>query len=70
MGKRDALHQEQGKRTQPQAVPGEVQAGHEEQCFFTERMIRHWDGLPRKVWSHQPWKCSKKKLDVALSTVV
>ena len=27
--------------------------------FFTERVVKHWNGLPREVLSHHPWMCLK-----------
>jgi len=47
--------------------------------FFTE-VVKHWNKLPRKWWSHHPWRCRCKKkktktknnksVDVALKDMV
>lgn len=29
--------------------------------FFTESVVKQWNRLPRKSWSHHPWKCSKNR---------
>ena len=38
--------------------------------FFTERVVRHWNMLPRECLSHHPWRCLKKHVDVALRDMV
>jgi len=37
--------------------------------FFTERVVRRWNRLPREAVEHHPWRCSKT-VDIALLDVV
>ena len=34
--------------------------------FFSERVVMHWNRCSGRWWSHHPWRCSKKCVDMAL----
>ncbi|KFP08546.1 hypothetical protein N300_13624, partial [Calypte anna] len=38
--------------------------------FFTKRVIKHWNGLPREVVDSPSLEIFKKRLDAALSAIV
>jgi len=38
--------------------------------FFTQRVVTHWTGCPRRLWMPQTLEAFKARLDVALGSLV
>ena len=38
--------------------------------YFSEGVVRCWNGLPGRWWSHHPWRSSRNVLPVVLKDVV